>query len=267
MIVRRRAVAGSIALLVFVVCATAMVGADQCYKVDGSDTYQIGGHDVRSEIAYSGTQRLSVEHTGTARHYVARVQYLRNDQGTHAHVTASFESTILSSGEQRDGANNDPDYLTVLNQPFAVQLDTATMHDLARLSDAVPFDFPSPMTGAPLHGTLRHVDNATLNGQRVLGVAFDARGPLNGKLPDHPNLTLSGQIRMNGTAYYTYAGALLLALEATLSINGNVVDNSRRDPVEIIYKRSIKPLPPVLPPAEAGFAAKPTAKPWPPDPE
>jgi len=266
MIVRRRAVAGSIALLIFVVCAAAVARADQTYKVDGSDTYQIGGRDVRSVIAYSGTQRLSVRQVGKARRYYARAEYLRNDQGTHARVTASFESTILPSGEQKDGTNNDPDYLTVLNQPFAVQLDDPTMNDLAHLSGSVPFDFPSPMTGAPLHGTLRHVGAAMLNGEAVLGVAFDASGPLDGTLPDHPNLVLAGRIRMNGTAYYTEAGALLLALNARLSISGNVADNARRDPVEIVYKRSIKALPPraVI---DAGAGSKRSAKPTPRTPE
>ena len=198
---------------------------------------------MRSEIAYSGTQRLSIHQAGKARRYVAHADYLRNDQGTHARVKASFESTILPGGEQQDGANNDPDYLTVLNQPFAVQLDAATIHDLAHLSGSVPFDFPSPMTGAPLRGTLRHVGTATINGEAVLGVAFDANGPLHGTLPDHPNLVLRGHIRMSGTAYYTESGALLLALDATLSIVGNVVGDARRDPVDIVYKRSIKALP------------------------
>jgi hypothetical protein len=240
MTVRRRVAAGSIAALMFVVCAMAMAQADQSYHVDGSDMYQIGGSDVRSEIAYSGSQRLSVRQAGKARRYVARAEYLRNDQGTHARVRASFESTILPDGEQLDGTNNDPDYLTVLNQPFAVQLDAATMHDLAHLTGAVPFDFPSPMTGAPLHGTLRHVGNSVLNGKSVVGVAFEARGPLHGTLPDHPDLVLAGQIHMNGTAYYTPADALLLALDATLSISGTVADKGRHDPVEIVYKRSIK---------------------------
>ena len=239
MTVRRRAVAGFFALL-FIIFAAVPTRADQTYTVRGSDTYQIGGHDVRSEIAYRGTQRLRIVKAGAGKRFSARVLYLRNDQGTHAHVSAFFESTIMPDGEQQDGPNNDPDYLTVLNQPFAVQLDAATMHDLSRLSGAVPFDFPSPMTGAPLHGTLRHLDNATLNGDSVLGVAFAARGPLHGSLPDHPSLTLAGEIRMNGTAYYRYAGALLLALDATLLIDGNVVDVAQRDPVEIVYKRSIK---------------------------
>jgi hypothetical protein len=260
MIVPRRAAAGSFAVLIFVVCAAAIARADQTYRVDGSDSYQIGGREMRSEIAYSGTQRLSVRQAGKARRYSVRANYMRNDQGTHARVTASFESTILPNGEQVDGPNDDPDYLTILNQPFAVALDTATMHDLAHLSGSVPFDFPSPMTGAPLHGTLRHVGTATLNGESVVGVAFDARGALHGTLPDHPALALAGQIRMNGTAYYTASGALLLALDATLVISGNVVDKDHREPVEIIYKRAIKALPPGAQLA-AGSGAKAAPKP------
>jgi hypothetical protein len=257
MIVRRRAAAGSIALLIFVVCAATVAGADQTYHVDGSDTYQIGGRDVRSKIAYRGTQQLSIRPAGKARRYVARAEYLRNDQGTHELVRASFESTILPSGEQQDGANNDPDYLTVLNQPFAVQLDMATMHDLAHLSGSIPFDFPSPMTGAPLHGSLRHIGGAMLDGEAVLGVAFDASGPLSGTLPDHPRLVLAGHIRMSGTAYY----ALLQALDATLSITGNVVGNARREPVEIIYKRHLKAIPAGTQ-LDAGAPSVPTAKPF-----
>jgi hypothetical protein len=117
------------------------------------------------------------------------------------------------------------------------------------------------MTGAPLHGTLRHIGGAMLNGAPVLGVAFDASGPLSGTLPDHPHLALGGQIRMNGTAYYTDPGALLQALDATLSITGNVVGNARREPVEIIYKRSLKAVP-ARTELDARAGPVPTAKPY-----
>ena len=256
MTVRRRVAAGSVALLVYVVCAIAVARAEQTYKVDGRDTYQIGGHEVRSEIAYSGTQALAIVRENGARHYIARVQYDRNDQGTRSRAHGSFESTITAGGEQHDGANHDPDYLTILNQPFAVQLDGPTLRDLGRLHGSVPFDFPSPMTGAPLHGTLRHVGDAVINGERVLGVAFEATGPLHGSLPDHPDMALSGQIKMNGTAYYTYSDALLLALDATLAIGGNVDDSARRDAVSIVYKRSIKAVSP-NPVREARITPKP----------
>jgi hypothetical protein len=237
---RRRLVVRSAVLFVVFSCSMAVADADQTYAVTGKDVFQIGGTDVRSEIAYNGTERLTIARDGANRRYVARVVYQRNDQTSQARNDGSFSSTVLPSGEQRDEANNDPDYLTVLNQPFAVQLDAATMHDLAQLHGSVPFDFPSPMTGAPLHGTLRHIADSTVNGHRVLGVAFDATGPLSGTLPDHPKMALSGSIRMIGTAYYTYGSALLLALDATLAIDGNLDDANRRDPVSIVYKRTIR---------------------------
>jgi hypothetical protein len=254
MTVRRR-VAGLVVTLVLAGSAFSVAQADQRYRVDGRDTYQIGGHDVRSEIAYSGVGTLRIEQKGRNRKYTAHVEYDRNDQGTLARSKASFESTISAAGEQVDGTNHDPDYLTVLNQPFAVQLDAPTLRDLSRLHGTVPFDFPSPMTGAPLHGTLRHIDDAVINGVRVLGVAFDASGPLHGSLPDHPAISLAGTIRMNGTAYYTYGNALLLALDATLAIGGNLNDTGTHAPVSIVYKRTIRAASPA-PLREAQAATK-----------
>jgi hypothetical protein len=46
---------------------------------------------------------------------------------------------------------------------------------------------------------------------------------------------------MNGTAYYAYSNALLLALDATLMIEGNVGGTASNDAVTIRYKRRIRP--------------------------
>jgi hypothetical protein len=97
------------------------------------------------------------------------------------------------------------------------------------------------MTGAPLHGSLRRLPDGLLAGRRVLGIAFVARGPLNGAPPDRPELAIHGTITMNGTAYYAYADALLLALDATLQIDGRVADGGTNEPVTIVYKRTIRP--------------------------
>ena len=237
--VRPRSAAAT-ATLVLIVLLTAMASAEQKYRVAGTDSFQIGARDLRSEIAYDGTQTLTVTKHGKSKHYVASVDYVRVDQGTKSRVRGSYESTVGASGDQVDGPNRDPDYLTVLNQPFAVQLDYSTIRDLSRLQAPVPFDFPSPMTGAPLHGTLKHVTDGTLGGVRVLGVAFAATGPIHGPLPDHPGMVLAGSITMNGTAYYTYDSALLLALDATLSIAGNLASSNRHDPVTIVYRRTIR---------------------------
>jgi hypothetical protein len=148
---------------------------------------------------------------------------------------------MTPAGTVFDESDDDPDYLAVLNQPFSIQLDAPTMRDLHAVSQAVPFDFPSPMTGAVLHGSLRRLTDASFGGMRVLGIAFTARGPLHGTLPDRPNLQLSGSIAMTGTAYYAYANALLLALDATLVIDGKLAGVAADEGVTIVYQRRIRP--------------------------
>ena len=238
MIFRRAVVAGMFALLAAAASA-ATARADQAYAVEGHDIFRDGNRDVRSETVYRGVQRLTITRSGRATIYSARVEYDRMSEGGRQHQRASFSSTLLPSGEQKDGLASDPDYLTVLNQPFAVQLDAPTMRDLAHVRRAVPFDFPSPMTGAMLHGTLRRLPDAMVGAVRSMGIAFEAKGPLHGALPDRPEMQLAGAITMTGTAYYAYGSALLLALDATLTIDGNLNDDAHRSPVSIVYSRSI----------------------------
>jgi hypothetical protein len=213
----------------------------QTYTIDGEDSFQIAGQATRTDIVYAGTQRLAIQRQGRVTRFTATVTYDRHEGGAATHSTGAFSTKILANGEQQDESDGDPDYLTILNQPFSIELDAPTLRDLRSLVRAVPFDFPSPMTGAPLHGSLRRLPDGTLNGRRVLGIAFAARGPLNGSLPDRPDMALSGTITMNGTAYYAYADALLLALDATLQIEGRVANSGQNDPVTIVYKRTIRP--------------------------
>ncbi len=239
----RRAVAiTTFALLTAVAASAAAARADQAYAVDGRDVFRLGNGDAQSsKTIYHGVQRLTVSHGANgAITYVARVEYDKDGDGGRQHQRASFTSTLLPSGQQKDGPASDPDYLTVLNQPFAVQLDAPTMRDLAHLKRPVPFDFPSPMTAAKLHGTLRRLPDAMVGGARAMGIAFEAKGPLHGALPDRPSMALAGTITMKGTAYYDYATALLVALDATLAIDGNIDDSARRAPVSIVYARSIR---------------------------
>ncbi|HET9095265.1 MAG TPA: hypothetical protein VFN37_01275, partial [Candidatus Baltobacteraceae bacterium] len=101
--------------------------------------------------------------------------------------------------------------------------------------------FPAPMTGGTLRGYLERGDIARIGGRPVLAVAFDASGPMVGPLPDRAQMSITGTMRMRGTAYYALRGdALLLALNETLSISGNLRDRSQTSPVTIIYRRSIK---------------------------
>jgi hypothetical protein len=244
----RRAGLLLLSLLVALDAPVLADSASQRYAVDGEDSYRIAGSDLRTDIVYAGTQLLTIEHRGGVTQFTASVSYDRRGSGGSTHATGSFTSEILPSGEERDESDHDPDYLTVLNQPFAVQLDPPTLSDLRLLTGTVPFDFPSPMTGAPLHGSLRRLADGTLDGRRVLGIAFSAQGPLQGSLPDRPEMSLSGTITMNGTAYYAYADALLLALDATLQIDGRVANSGQNDPVSIVYKRTLRPLAPAAHP-------------------
>jgi hypothetical protein len=241
MIFRRACVAGTFALLASVTGTVTAAAAEQAYTVDGRDIFRIGSSDVQSKTVYHGAERLTVVREGDGTHYTARAEYEKDGDAGKQHESASFSSTLLPSGEQRDGPASDPNYLTVLNQPFAVQLDPPTMRDLAHVKRPVPFDFPSPMTGAPLRGTLRRLPDAMIGARRVMGIAFEAKGPLHGALPDRPAMALAGSITMKGTAYYAYDTSLLLALDATLAIEGTIDDTSRHTPVSIVYARSIHP--------------------------
>ena len=239
MIIRRAVLAGTFAFLL-AIAAPAAARADQAYAVQGRDTFRVGNGEVHSETVYQGVQRLTIRRSAGKTTFVASVEYDKDADGGKQHQRASFTSYLLPSGEQKDGPSADPDYLTVLNQPFSVLLDRPTMRDLAHVRRPVPFDFPSPMTGAPLRGTLRHLPDAMVGGNRAMGIAFEARGPLHGALPERPAMQLAGSITMKGTAYYDYTSTLLVSLEATLTIDGNLDDAARRSPVSIVYARSIR---------------------------
>jgi hypothetical protein len=227
-------------LVTTVAPAVAAPGLQMSYTVEGSDAFRTG-KGVQSRITYIGRERLTLTRTGNVNKFTATVAYDRSDGSATSHGRSSFSSRMLPDGSQIDEDGHDPDYLTILNQPFSVLLDDATLHDLSGLKGEIPFDFPSPMTGAPLHGVLRRLSEGTLSGVRVLGIGFFASGPLHGALPDRPGIALSGKITMNGTAFYAYRTALLMALDATLSIDGHIDQSGSADPVNIVYRRTIRP--------------------------
>lgn len=227
-------------VIVALLLAARVTDSHQLYRVSGKDSFQIGSRELRSEVAYAGTQRLTIAGTPNAVRYTAEVTYLKSDQGQVLQSNASFVSVITTGGHERDVKNDDPDFLTVLNQPFAVQLDAQTLRDVRRLRAPAPFSFTSPMTGATLRGTLYHVTDGSIAGHPVVGIGFDASGPMLGGVPEHREISLHGTIRMSGRAYYTKASALLLGLDATLQIAGTLADRSTSDPVRILYRRTIR---------------------------
>jgi len=100
------------------------------------------------------------------------------------------------------------------------------------------------MTGSALHGLLESAGSGLIGSRRALGVKFRAGGPMRGALPERPGLVLLGNIVMRGTAYYDVDTALLLALEATVTITGKLTDRGSPDPVRIVYKRTLRALEP-----------------------
>jgi hypothetical protein len=212
----------------------------QTYHVWGRDSFQIGSRQLLSEATYDGSETLTIEPAGGGRRYSAKAIYDKKDDGAMQKATATFISVIDRDGRERDEIVSDPEFLTILNQPFAVQLDQQTLRDVRRLSAPAPFTFTASMSGAKLEGTLRHIPDGLVAGQRVVGIGFDASGPIKGGIPAHPEISLSGTMRMAGHAYYTAADALLMELDATLEIAGTLADESARDPVKIVYRRTIR---------------------------
>ena len=219
---------------------TAIALADQFYGVAGVDTYRIGRTLGETHITYQGSERLGVARDHQGEHYVADVTYTRVDDNGKASVHARFVQELLRDGTFEDRGDEDPDFLTILNQPFAVQLDATTLHDLERLQGLVPFAAASPFGGSHLSGYLRSAPRGKIMGHDVVGVRFSAQGPMSGTLPQRPDALLSGTMRMNGTAYYAEDGALLLALDATLTIDGKLQSGHDLIPVRITYHRTIK---------------------------
>lgn len=226
--------------VVAVLVAAQTPESSQLYRVSGKDSFAIGSRELRSDIAYSGKQRLTIRRAGNASWYTAQVDYRKFEQDQSQESTAKFVSLILKSGEEVDEQNADPDFLTVLNQPFAAQLDPQTIRDVRKLKGSSPFSFSPAMTGATLNGSIYHVGDGLIAGHPVVGIGFDATGPMRGTIPEHREILLRGTIRMSGRAYYTSASALLLGLDATLTIAGTLADGSTSDPVKILYRRTIR---------------------------
>lgn len=225
-------------MLAMMLC-TSPARADTGYRVSGVDSFALGNADQRGVITYDGVQILKVVKQGNRLRFTARVRYTRIDQGARSEATGSFVELVLPNGDTEDLEANDPDFLTILNQPFSVQLDGAAMRDLARLKSPVPFDFPAPMVGASLRGTLQRTADGEIAGRKSIGLVFSAAGPLSGRLPGHPQ-ALQGTMRLDGRAYYDVENSVLLSLEMTLEIGGHVTGDVVAAPVTIVYRRSIR---------------------------
>jgi hypothetical protein len=212
---------------------------EQAYAVSGTDTFKLGSTQ-NTEIAYRGHESLTLRRSGSKAIFRATAQYHRKESGQVRESTAVYEAELSPTGEQRDLEDGDPDSLTILNQPFSVRLDTATLRDLGHLHHEAPFEYASPITGSTLHGSLRTIGTGRVAGFPSLGVSFEAGGPMRGPVPGRPGMSLGGKIRLQGQAYYRTEDGLLVMLSATLTLSGNVANPEQTDPVRIEYRRTIR---------------------------
>lgn len=209
------------------------------YRTAGEDVYRVGAQPA-THITYSGTQVLAVRGEGSELSFVAQARCDRTDPSGTTTERARFVQAMLPDGTFEDRSDDDPDFLTILNQPFAVRLDPTTIRDLSELRAPVPFTAASPVGSGDLTGALRPGTPGIIDGHRVVGVEFRANGTVNGPLPGRA-ATIEGHIRLDGTAYYDVREQLLLALDARLTIDGMLSNGHLAAvPVRIVYDRTIK---------------------------
>lgn len=219
---------------------TTVALADQPYDVHGQDVYRVGTSQTTSRVTYDGAETLTIAKQGKGARFEAQARYVRTDVDGRREATARFIQELLPNGTFEDRYDEDPDFLTILNQPFAVQLDRTTMHDLLHLHASVPFNATSPLGGdAVLRGYLSPGVGGSIAGRAAVAVRFQAEGPMSGGLPGGQG-TMSGRMRMDGTAYYATGDALLLALDATLTIRARLSESAQAVPVQITYRRYIR---------------------------
>jgi hypothetical protein len=228
---------------------TGPLCADVLYATSGEDVYRIEPAGPSSRVSYDGTERLSVRRDGKTWIFEARARYTRSGPDGKSGSDAQFIQALTPDGSFEDRVDEDPDFLTVLNQPFAVRLDAVTLADLRALRGRVPFSATSPLGAeAVLHGFLRPGTNGPVGGRSTVAVRFEAQGVMNGPLPGETNALVSGSMRMDGTAYYALDDAMLLALNVRLTLDARLAQSksSATVPVRIVYRRSLKLLPRTL---------------------
>ncbi len=223
----------------------AATHADLHYQTVGEDVYRGEPGAAVSRVAYAGTERLSIKSQGGSLRFEARARYTRIGPEGKSGGDALFVQILRPDGSFEDSVDDDSDFLTILNQPFAVRLDRVTLQDLRQLRGPVPFAASSPLEGHTLlHGFLRPAVNGPIVGRPTVAVRFEAEGPMDGALPGHSDAAVAGRMRMDGIAYYALDDGMLLALDVTLTIDARLHERraSQSFPVRIVYRRRIRAL-------------------------
>jgi hypothetical protein len=222
---------------------TGPIHADFQYDTSGEDTYRIQSAQTVSRVSYAGTERLTVARQGQAWRFEARANYTRNGPDGRSRSQAVFVQMLQPDGTFEDRVDDDPDFLTILNQPFAVRLDQPTLHDLREMHGRVPFAATSPLGAqAVLHGFLRPAPGGPIAGTPAVAVRFEAQGGMTGPLPGYAETLVAGTMRMEGTAYYAADTAMLLALNVGLTLDARLAQGrpAVSVPVHIVYRRVIR---------------------------
>ena len=171
--------------------------ADVRYDTSGEDLYRIESSDTSSRVTYAGIQQLSVRQDGKGVRFEARARYLRNGPDGKNHGEAVFVQFLQPNGTFEDRVDDDPDFLTILNQPFAVRLDATTLRDVRALHGGVPFAATSPLgAAAVLRGFLRPAPSGPI------ARAADRCGPVrSSRRHDRPTTGLASDACFRHDAY------------------------------------------------------------------
>jgi hypothetical protein len=237
--------------------------ADLQYDTTGQDLYRIESAGTFTRVSYEGTERLTIVHEGTSVRFAAHASYTRQGPDGKSKGDALFVQVLQPNGSFVDRVDNDPDFLTILNQPFAIWIDGPTLRDLRAMRGRVPFSATSPLGDETLlHGFLRPGVAGPIDGSPTVAVRFEAEGPMSGPLPGYADATVSGTMRMDGTAYYALTGANLLAFSVTLTLDARLAQGRPpvSVPMRITYRRSMRATsrtPPPIPLATGGGTVAP----------
>ncbi len=223
--------------------STASLGAlaDQRYSVSGSDRYTMGSAANSDTLSLTGDETLTIRKRGSRTEFTAQLSGTQSDGSETLPLRGSFTQVLTSSGDLRDEANADPQFATILNQPFDIEIDGQTLNDLLHSRARLMLNMPAPLTGGTLRGYLQRGAIARVGSVRALQVRFDATGPAHGRVAGDGAPTIGGTVQMHGTAYYALRGVpLLLGLDETFTMTAALHDEGRTVPVVVVHRRRFR---------------------------
>lgn len=224
--------------IIFTLPLVSSAATNDRYIIAGTDRLRVGVEQVC--VDYEGEGRLSLNSGDDGQTLTAATDYWRRDAtGTHI-VHASFvQETAPSFGDEFLDANGrDPDYMTILSQPLAIELGSSELQALAQLSKRVRLEFPSRIGDGNLSGFLEHIRSRSVNS--LIGLRFVARGPMRAPVPKRPAATMVGIVTLAGAGYYSSENGRLVAIYTTMTFDGSFRNRGHAIPVHVTYERQIE---------------------------